>query len=72
MEVCHLCVVEFIMIYIILFTDSFAQGKILGALLIFFWYFFNSNVIFKIINRLKNNNNFKFNHIIIKRTSKGN
>jgi hypothetical protein len=49
----------------------------LGVLLVFSWYFSNREVIFKITNRLKvnNNNNFKSNgnfksHITVRRTSR--
>ena len=48
----------------------------LNVFLVCFYYFFNYDVIFKIINKLKvNNNNFKFkddfkNHIPIKRIKK--
>ena len=48
--------------------------EILVVFLMFFGYFSNYDIAFKIINRLKvNNNNFKFNgnfksHIIIRKT----
>jgi hypothetical protein len=54
----------------------YIEREILIILLVFFWCFSHYDVIFKIINRLKvNNDNFKFNynfknHVTVERTNK--